>query len=545
MDKHRLSRTSLFFAAAAALFLFVLPAAAETRFHILMVNDPHSYILPYMEAAPDGSAVPAGGLDRALWLVRQERAAIASADSAPIFFLEGGDLMLGLKGSTFSGEPEYESLSLLGCDAGVLGNHDFDGGVLTLAKLCRLLKFPVLASNIRFYDKNVGKCYARTTVIERGGVRIGCFGLVTPLLKSIIDDPSGFSIDEDVIGVARKCVSELTAQGCSIIVAINHVGLDWDKKLAQNVAGIDVIVGGHSHDAIGEKLVVTGPDGGKTLIGQAGLDGRYAGRFDVAVDEEGRLIEDQSSWKLLSVGPDTPAVAEIEKIGMAARAGLAKALEIGNPAVVFTVPVDGRREAVRAGESALGDLVTDAMRWRLNARVSLLNGGSIRVGRLVPKGDFTPNDMLDLLPYGTKTVRVLVTGAELKKQLEIAASSLVGVNDHYEPALRCYNGEFLQMSGLRVVYDTTKTPAQVVARRMTKPGARVASLLIDGSGGWTPVEDDQVYSVGTSEFAVKEWNCLLCEKTNETDMHALDTYLEEVLHRRAAPAAEGRITIIR
>jgi 5'-nucleotidase/UDP-sugar diphosphatase len=153
--------------------------------------------------------------------------------------------------------------------------------------------------------------------------------------------------------------------------------------------------------------------------------------------------------------------------------------------------------------------------------------------------------MLDLLPYGTKTVRVLITGAELKKQLEIAASSLIGVNDHYEPSLRCYNGEFLQMSGLKVVYDTTKTPAQVVARRMTKPGARVASLLIDGSGGWTPVEDDKVYSVGTSEFAVKEWNCLLCEKTGETDMHAFDAYLEKVLHRRAAPVAEGRITIIR
>ena len=85
----------------------------------------------------------------------------------------------------------------------------------------------------------------------------------------------------------------------------------------------------------------------------------------------------------------------------------------------------------------------------------------------------------------------------------------------------------------------------MVARRLTKPGSRVVSLLIDGSSGWTPVADDKIYSVATTEFASSEWNCLLREKTGETDIHALDAYLEETLHRRASPATDGRLEIIR
>ena len=167
MSKRCLSKFAPFLAAAAALLVFVLPAGADTSFHILMINDPHSYILPYMEAAPDGTAVPTGGLDRALWLVKHERAVLASEDAAPVFFFEAGDMMLGLKGVSSGGAPEYASLTLLSCDVGVLGNHDFDGGAVCLAKLGRLLKFPVLASNIHFDDKNTDKYYAKTTIVGR------------------------------------------------------------------------------------------------------------------------------------------------------------------------------------------------------------------------------------------------------------------------------------------------------------------------------------------------------------------------------------------
>ena len=282
-------------AALLLALLAALPAFAEKRFHILMINDPHSYILPYREAVTEAdgrqSVAYTGGMARALELVRAERAKIEAESGAPVFLFEAGDVMLGLKGALTAGEAEYGALALLGFDAGVLGNHDFDGGVKTLAKLGPKLKFPVLASNIEFEDERaVGRYFAKSTIIERGGVKLGVFGLVTPELKSVVSFPEGFGVDAELAAVAERYVRELRAAGADAVVAINHIGLPLDKKLAAEARGIDVIVGGHTHDAVEEKIII---DNGanSTLVGQAGLDGRYAGRFDVTVDEGGLVAE--------------------------------------------------------------------------------------------------------------------------------------------------------------------------------------------------------------------------------------------------------------
>lgn len=111
---------------------------------------------------------------------------------------------------------------------------------------------------------------------------------------------------------------ELRAQGVDAVVALNHIGLDLDKKLAASVPGIDVIVGGHSHDAIKERLLVKNPQGSQTLIGQAGLDGRYAGRFDVTV-YDGTLVAEKSSWRLMPVLPGTAAEETSEALGLEAQ----------------------------------------------------------------------------------------------------------------------------------------------------------------------------------------------------------------------------------
>ncbi|MCD8162888.1 MAG: hypothetical protein LUE09_05470 [Synergistaceae bacterium] len=156
MDYKRLKKSLL---ALLLLLTVAMSAAAEEKsFHILMINDPHSYILPYYEAAEAGlpagavKAEAVGGLSRALRLVDDERAALKETSQSPIFLFEGGDIMLGRKGSLQNGHAEYGSLAALGFDAGVLGNHDFDGGVRTLAKLGPELKIPVLASNIIFSE---------------------------------------------------------------------------------------------------------------------------------------------------------------------------------------------------------------------------------------------------------------------------------------------------------------------------------------------------------------------------------------------------------
>ncbi len=532
------------------LFAAALPSpAAEKSFHILMINDPHSYILPYYEAdkagLPTGAVKvgPVGGLSRALQLTANERKNIETASQSPIFLFEGGDIMLGKKGSLQNGHAEYGSLAALGFDAGVLGNHDFDGGVSVLAKLGPELKFPVLASNITFKDAVIDSFYPKTKIIKKGDVSVGVFGLVTPGLKALISDPDGFDIERDIVKKAGECVRDLRAQGVDAVVALNHIGLDLDKKLAAAVPGIDVIVGGHSHDAVKEPLFIKNPQGSRTLIGQAGLNGSYAGRFDVTVDD-GALVAEKSSWKLMTVQPGTTAEKESEALGLAAREILAATLDIADPAVFFARSIDARKEAMRTRENELGNLAAEALRWNGGARIGVINGGALRIGRIVPPGPFTAVDMLDLMPFDDVPVRLLVSGAEIRMQLEAAASALKGRNDDYDPTRRMSTGEFLQVAGLRFDIDLGEPAAVVDNRRLVSPGSRVKNIAVDSSRGWVPLEDDKIYSVAALDYTVKHWNVLSSVPADRTAIACFDRYLAEVLRRRADPKTDGRINII-
>lgn len=532
------------------LFAAALPSpAAEKSFHILMINDPHSYILPYYEAdkagLPAGAVKvgPVGGLSRALQLTANERKNIETASQSPIFLFEGGDIMLGKKGSLQNGHAEYGSLAALGFDAGVLGNHDFDGGVSVLARLGPTLKFPVLASNITFKDAVIDSFYPKTKIIKKGDVSVGVFGLVTPGLKALISDPDGFDIERDIVKKAGECVRDLRAQGVDAVVALNHIGLDLDKKLAAAVPGIDVIVGGHSHDAVKEPLFIKNPQGSRTLIGQAGLNGSYAGRFDVTVDD-GALVAEKSSWKLMTVQPGTTAEKESEALGLAAREILAATLDIADPAVFFARSIDARKEAMRTRENELGNLAAEALRWNGGARIGVINGGALRIGRIVPPGPFTAVDMLDLMPFDDVPVRLLVSGAEIRMQLEAAASALKGRNDDYDPTRRMSTGEFLQVAGLRFDIDLGEPAAVVDNRRLVSPGSRVKNIAVDSSRGWVPLEDDKIYSVAALDYTVKHWNALSSVPAGRTAIACFDRYLAEVLRRRADPKTDGRINII-
>lgn len=533
-------------AALLAALLLALPASAEKRFHILMVNDPHSYILPYREASADADGRPTvartGGLARALALVEAERAKIAEESGAPVFLLEAGDVMLGLKGIVTEGEAEYGALALLGFDAGVLGNHDFDGGVKTLAKLGPNLKFPVLASNVTFEDEEaVGRYFAKSAVIERGGVRLGLFGLVTPDLKSIVSFPEGFEVDVALAAVAEKHVRELRAAGVDAVVAVNHIGLPLDEKLAEDVRGIDVIAGGHTHDAVEEKIIVCG-GANATLIGQAGLDGRYAGRFDVTVDGGG-IVPEKSSWKLLSVTPETRGVPEVEAAGREAQRKIAAALKISNPVMGLTRAADCTRTAARTRENEFGSLAAEAFRYAAQARIGFINGGSLRIGRVVPPGPFSSTDMLDLIPYGDKLCRLLMTGAQIREQLEISASSLIAPGERYDYARRTHSGEFVHAAGLRFEIDLSGEPAEVVNRRVTRAGNRVRNVTVESARGLEPLDDGAVYSVAASDFMCREFDYVKKEETPYNVIEAFDLYCGEALGRKFEPKLDGRIKI--
>lgn len=110
--------------------------------------------------------------------------------------------------------------------------------------------------------------------------------------------------------------------------------------------------------------------------------------------------------------------------------------------------------------------------------------------------------------------------------------------------MRAEHGEFLQISGLRVTYDLAAKPAIVIKRKIVQPGSRVSNVMVQTNTGWVPLNDNDVYTVGTIDYAAKFWDVLSSKDANTTEMAALDDYFGEVLHRRTAPKTDGRIRIL-
>ena len=252
--------------------LLCCSVSAQKSITILHTNDTHSCIEP----EKNGNA---GVLNRALLIEH-------IADSVGwdnLLLLDCGDFSQGsLYYNCFKGSTEVELMNAMGYDAGTLGNHEFDFGLENLARLLQVAEFDVVCANYDFTGTVCEGLVKPYTVIERGGKRIGIFGL-SP-------DPEGLVAQENYAGVtfispveaAQKCIAELKAKKSDVIVCLSHLG--WkikneynDERLATETSGIDVILGGHSHDYFEQSASYVNSEGKTVVMQQMGKNGRYLG----------------------------------------------------------------------------------------------------------------------------------------------------------------------------------------------------------------------------------------------------------------------------
>ena len=245
---------------------------AQECITILHTNDTHSCIEP----EKNGNA---GVLNRALLI----ESIADSVGRENMLLLDCGDFSQGsLYYNCFKGSTEIELMNAMGYDAGTLGNHEFDFGLENLARLLRMAKFDVLCANYDFTGTVCEGLIKQYTIIERGGKKIGIFG--------ISPDPKGLVAQENYEGItfispieaANRCVARLKAKGCNAIVCLSHLG--WkinneynDERLVAETAGIDIILGGHSHDYFEQPLTYKNSEGKDVVIQQMGKNGRYLG----------------------------------------------------------------------------------------------------------------------------------------------------------------------------------------------------------------------------------------------------------------------------
>lgn len=474
-----------------------LRAEARDSLILLHTNDTHAHLLPFER--PNGAL--AGGAAARAERIRRER-----ERSRHTILLDGGDVFQGTPFfGLFGGVPDYRAMSMMGYASGALGNHDLDNGPLAWIRTAREARFDIRSANV-FVDAESAWARGREEVpvaVRRGARWIGgkkvpdsarlvylterpweveragpvqdaaFFALTTPDLdRLVLRNRNGGVAVGDPIAAARYLVPRLRERA-SMVICLSHMGVDMDRKLAERVPGIDVIVGGHDHRALHTPVLVRNatPNGyGGTVIVQAGYRGEYLGRLALYLEGD-RLA--RYSGQLLRVSPEDGEDAKVAAMLRPYAEEVAE--ETGG--VVFRSPMRLPNTGLRDGETPLGNFVADVVRWAGDADIGLINSGGIRAA--IPAGEVTVGDVHTVLPFDNRVVVVRMYGWQVRQLLDRVAR-------------RLGKGGFLQVSGIAFVITRDRATYIRVAGDALESDRvyRVATVdyLAEGGDGYTNFE---------------------------------------------------------
>ncbi|MDR3343804.1 MAG: 5'-nucleotidase C-terminal domain-containing protein [Treponema sp.] len=472
---------------------------------LLHTNDHHGTVLPN-----NGR----GGLAEQSAYIKAVK-----ATNSQVLLVDAGDINTGSALSNmFDAEPDILAYNLMGYDAGILGNHEFDGSMEKLIKQGEQVAFPIITSNIKNADGSfLGEPYL---VKEYDGFKVGLFGITTRRTTIIASPDKSLSFINE-IDAARDVVNVLRDQEhVDIVIGITHIG---DKKesadhitsleLAEAIPGIDIIVDGHSHSFFDAPKKV-----GDTYIVSANEWGKYVGQGKLSV-ADGKLVK--FDWVPIAIGPDPEVTALLAPYIQKAGESLKEV--VGEAAEPF---IFGDR-LPRKVETALGNGICDASVWYFRTvyhqdiDFAFHNGGNMRAE--LPAGPITQEQVLTILPFENYLFIVSLKGSEILELFNFIATIPQGA------------GGWPQVSReVRYTIDYTGETGQL------------KDLTIHGE----PVDPDRTYRFSTNDYLLSggDGYTVLTKAENPFNtslllssvvIEALRAYGEPVV-----PETDGRITII-
>lgn len=272
--------------------------SSERKITILHTNDVHSHIEAF---EMDHARYPGmGGVARRASLIQSIR-----QENPNTLLFDAGDIFQGTPYfNYFGGELEFKMMSKLGYDGSTIGNHDFDNGIDGLERQLPNAKFDFIISNYDFSDTVMDGRTDRFKIYEKGGIKVGVFGLGIRL-KGLVDpalyketkylDP--VEITQDMTKVLRE------EQHCDLVIALSHLGYNYksnpdrisDLTLAKKTEGVDLIIGGHTHTFLKKPTVVRNRADKNLLVNQVGCWGVQVGRIDFEFNSRGKSSEKGTS----------------------------------------------------------------------------------------------------------------------------------------------------------------------------------------------------------------------------------------------------------
>jgi S-sulfosulfanyl-L-cysteine sulfohydrolase len=388
--------------------------------------------------------------------------------------LDGGDLWQGTGlANSLQGADMVEVANLLGIEA-MTGHWEFTYGEEALRKNLANFKGEFLAQNVflteeakfndaKAFDPASGRVFKPSVIKEIGGHRIAVIGQAFPYVP--IAHPKRFTPDW-TFGIRDH-------DKVDAVVLLSHNGMDVDLKLASRVSGIDVILGGHTHDAVPQPVLVKNP-GGATLVTNAGSNGKFLAVLDLDL-AKGKVKDFR--YKLL------PVYSELLKPDAAMQA-LVDRLHATHPKGWTDKVATADRLLYRRGNfsGTIDQLICDALRNQLNAEIALSPG--FRWGLTALAGQ--PLAMEDLLAETAitypETYVQTMTGSQIKDVLEDVCDNLFNADPYYQQG-----GDMVRVRGLTY----TCTPAETIGKRISEPKLDNGRALEAGKSykvaGWASV----------------------------------------------------------
>ncbi|MDP2053858.1 MAG: bifunctional metallophosphatase/5'-nucleotidase [Acidobacteriota bacterium] len=432
---------------------------SSAKLTILQINDTHGYLEPHHELFWQGDRAEyrsAGGYARLLTVFRQVRLERNGA----VIALDNGDTFHGTFHAVHSeGQALVEPLNLLGLDAWT-AHWDFAYGPDRMRALAAQLHHPLLASNC--YRKDTGElAYSAFTVIERGGVRVGIIGIAATIVDKTM--PAHFSTglrftlgNEELPGHIRTLREQ---ERVDLVVVLSHLGFPQDVKLASEVAGIDILLSGHTHNRMDAPLRVNGA----TLI-QSGCHGSFIGRLDLELT--GARVT-SIRHQLIRVDDSIPADAEMHR---AVEQAVAPHRQMLSEVVGHTETALNRNTFL---EATMDNLLLQAIAEAASTRMAFSNGW--RYGAPIPPGPVTVNDLWNIVPPNPPVSVVELTGRELWEMMEENLEHTLAADPY-----RQMGGYVKRCFGVNI-YIKVENPF----------GSRIQQLFVNGDA----IDADRPYTV--------------------------------------------------
>ena len=392
----------------------------------------------------------------------------AEADGATVLITFGGDLISpSLMSGIDQGAHMVELAEAIGVQFAAVGNHEFDFGPDVLIDRIAESDFPWLTSNVTV-NGSAMPGIADPQIVEAGGFKIGILGLTTPD-TAFLSSPGDTVAFEAYGSATARDTAALKERGADFVLVLSHGGQVLDRELVRTVGDIDLILGAHDHLA---RIVFDGRD----MTAAAGAQGEFIARTTIVLDrveKRGKLrLVWEPSFELIptaGVTPDPTVQALVD--------GFTGTLdtELGQVIGKSESELDTRRASIRSMETGFGNLVTDALRAATDSDLALTNGGGIRGDTVYEPGtELTRKVILTELPFGNSTVKLEMTGAQLRAALE-----------HGVSAIEDGAGRFPQVSGMTFSFDASKPV-----------GSRIVDVSVNGAS----LDPAATYTLATNDY---------------------------------------------